>query len=123
MSHFDKTVSIQAPPDMVWQEAYRHARAGQIITDEPNRLLVAIHRKVGYVYWFEQEADGSTRLRHLIDSAPNVQESLRDVRDIPAALDALSARTDGSGQESLGLVVGLLATLGGDSWIRDELRP
>ncbi|MGW8179974.1 MAG: hypothetical protein ACWGQW_14615, partial [bacterium] len=86
---------------------------GQIISDEPNRLLVAIHRKVGYVYWFEPEESGSTRLRHLIDTAANIQEGLLEDPHIPAALDALSARAP----ESPGFVVGLLSLLGGQGWI------
>ena len=116
MAYFDKTVRIQSPRNMVWKKTHEQASAGQIILEEPDRLLVAISQNMGYVYWLEADTDNSTILRHLMDSASSIQDVFRIRQDIQSAFDMLAVRNE---QPSLISVVGLLNLLGGGNWIAE----
>ncbi|NIS79509.1 MAG: hypothetical protein GTO14_04715 [Anaerolineales bacterium] len=104
MTIFDETTDVLAPPSLVWQEAYKLARRGRITHEEPNRFLVATQLKMGYVYLLEEQADGSTRLRHVIDTAAKVREALESDPDPWKAIDALTTLTATAERETLSAV-------------------
>ncbi len=117
MALYDESIDIKAPPDMIWQEAHKIASRGRIIFEEPNRLLIATATGLGYVYLLEERADGSTRLRHVVESASNVRD-LEGEQDPWDALDALASRTDTTGRAVLG--VGSSIALGGSSSLGEQ---
>lgn len=104
MTIFDETTTVQAPPALVWEEAYKLARRGRITHEEPNRFLVATQLKMGYVYLLEEQADGSTRLRHVIDTATKVRAAIESDPDRWKAMDSLTTLTATTERETMGVV-------------------
>ncbi len=108
MALFDRTITIQAPPEMVWEEANQAARKGTIVREETQRLVVATETGMGYVYLLSPQADGSTRLRHSVGSAAAIQAALSNGQDMAAALDALVRQPDSPGAMALDLLLTLV---------------
>jgi hypothetical protein len=104
MTIFDETTTVQAPPTLVWEEAYKLAGRGRITHEEPNRFLAATQLKMGYVYLLEEQADGSTRLRHVIDTAAKVRAAIESDPDRWKAMDSLATLTATTERETLGVV-------------------
>jgi len=104
MTIFDETTTVQASPSLVWNEAYKLARRGRITHEEPNRFLVATQLKMGYVYLLEEQADGSTHLRHVIDTAAKVRAAIESDPDRWKAMDSLATLTATTERETLGVV-------------------
>jgi hypothetical protein len=95
MDTFDKTISIQASPDLVWKEARRFAKKGRIISEKNHQLLVSIGKlKIGYVYLIHKQPDGSTLLRHVISSESAIRKALGSNRPISDELDEIDADTE-----------------------------
>jgi len=104
MTIFDETTNVQAPTTLVWEQAYKLARRGRITHEEPNRFIVATQLKMGYVYLLEEQADGSTRLRHVIDTAAKVRAAIESDPDRWKAMDSLATLTATTERETLGVV-------------------
>jgi hypothetical protein len=95
MNTFDKMITIQASPDLVWQESRRFAKKGRIISEENQQLLVSIGTlKIGYVYFINEQPDGSTQLRHVIGMKSAIEEALASSRPLPDALNGITLHTD-----------------------------
>jgi hypothetical protein len=116
MTIFDDTASVQAPINLVWREAYNLARKGRLEREEVNRILFATHLKLGYVYLMKENPDGSTYIRHVIDTASKTREALESNQDPWKALDELDSLTDTHGREKAkktsGILQGLLSLIG-----------
>ncbi|MGD8815501.1 MAG: hypothetical protein PVI78_13600 [Anaerolineales bacterium] len=104
MTIFDESVIVQASPTLVWNEAYKLARRGRITHQEPNRFLVATQLKMAYVYLLEEQADRSTCLRHIIDTAAKVREAMESDPDRWKAMDSLATLTATTERKNLGIV-------------------
>lgn len=86
MALFDRTIHIQAPRGIVWPRVRRLPSGWRVLLDQPDSLLVAADGGLGYVYLLERQADGSTRLRHLVEGESIIGEALETGQDLLAAL-------------------------------------
>ncbi len=111
MIRFDVTTPILAPAETVWEEAYKFARKGRIICETPCQVLAATELKLGYLYVLEEQADGSTSLRHVVDSAAHIRKALEAGEQLSAALDALAVQPGTRARGRIGTLLSVLGTL------------
>jgi hypothetical protein len=111
MTVYDDTAIVEAPISLVWQEAYKLARKGRIQREEVNSIIFATSLKLGYVYLMKAQPDGTTFLRHVIDTAGKVGEALESNQDPWQALDALDTLTDTPTRETAGTFSKILQSI------------
>lgn len=120
MTIYDETTTVKAPPSLVWKEAYKLAKRGRITHEEQHKFLVATQLKMAYVYLLEEHGDGSTRLRHVIDTADKVREAIESDPDRWKAIDSLTTLTATTQRENLG-TISKIASLAGALFASTDL--
>ena len=109
MNVFDKTITIQASPNYVWEEALRFARKGRIKVRKENSLLVSKGTlMIGYVYFLEEQPGGSTLLRHVIGRPSAIEKAIESTRPLADALDEIAAHKDTVSETIVGIFMDLL---------------
>lgn len=111
MTIFDEVASVQAPINIVWRESFNLAKRGRLEREELDKILFASHLKLGYVYLMKENPDGSTYIRHVIDTANKVREALESNQDPWKALDELASLTDTPGREKAKKTSGVIQSI------------
>ena len=109
MEVFDKTIQIQASPDIVWKEARKFARKGRIkLEKEPEILVSKGSLKIGYVYLISSLSDGTTQLRHVVAPISAIEDALASSLPFPDALDQINQHPDTLSEAVAGGFMGML---------------